>query len=231
MCEKNLKLYIEKLRSPSCRPDQEMYDDNFEQVTARRPWLAKQPADHEVAEREERPLSIQVRLLIESESAGVFNEEIGYETVIGLVRHLDDAASNKGLFGHLARHASWEVRCSVAGMDNIDEATVELLCQDPCIEVRRALSDHALFREWASTAILHKLAAADIECARNIAYNLRDFTRADVNLLAGELSRHTDPDIRRVLASTYATPKKILRQLLWDGDPGVRASARSTLRA
>jgi len=114
-------------------------------------------------------------------------------------------------------------------MDHLDEATIELLCHDPCIEVRRILSTHALFRKWANTDILLTLAAADIECARNIAHHLRDYTGADVNLLAAELSRHTDPDIRRVLANCCSTPKKILRQLLWDRDPGIRASARSTI--
>lgn len=174
-------------------------------------------------------MSVIICLRIVVDGEDLLMQDLSYECVIGLTARLDDTPSNTALFGHLAKHASGEVRSLIASKDNLDQATIEFLSQDASIDVRRALVAQTSFREWASTQALLEYIAADSECAKMIACNMRDYSNADINQLATELCKHPDPDVRNTLASGWGAPKKYLRQLFSDPDPSVRASAMRTL--
>ena len=184
-------------------------------------WFAS--ADKESA------LSVIFCLRIVFDGEDLLQQDLSYECVVGLTARLDDTPGNTAVFGHLAKHASGEVRILIASRENLDQSTIDILSQDASIDVRRALVAQTSFREWASTQVLLEYIAADSECAKTIACNVRDYSNADINQLATELCKHPDPDVRNTLASGWGAPKKYLRQLLSDPDLSVRASAMRTL--
>ena len=173
--------------------------------------------------------SVKFKLVIEVDNAEVFNEELGSECVSGVAGRLQDIADNKDLFGFLAKCASSEVRSDIAYKDNLHEDTVALLAQDASIDVRRRICGQTPFREWASTELLLDYISADIDCAKTIAGGVGEYNNADVNKIAVELCKHSDPDVRNALAGSWGAPKKFVKQLLSDSDSSVRASARRTL--
>lgn len=173
--------------------------------------------------------NIKFKLVIEVDGSVSHTEDLGAECLDALANRLQDVSDNFDLFGYLAQSSSSEVRKSIAYKESISEVTIELLACDTCIDVRRNLSGQAPFREWASTEIALQFLRDDVECAKNIAGKLGDFTTADINKLGAEICAHSDPDVRNALASSWGAPKKYVKQLLSDPDPMVRASAKNTL--
>jgi hypothetical protein len=173
--------------------------------------------------------SVKFRLVIEVDNAEVFAEELGSECVGGVAGRLQDVVDNKDLFGLLAKCASSEVRSDIAYKDNLHEETVALLAQDASIDVRRRLCGQTPFKEWASTELLLEYISSDIDCAKTIAGSVAEYKNADMNKVAVDLCKHSDPDVRNVLAGNWGSPKKFVKQLLSDADPSVRSSAKRTL--
>lgn len=173
--------------------------------------------------------SVKYSLLIEVDGGEVVQTELGYECVSSLASRLDDSHENQSIFECMALSQSSEVRGEIATKSCISESTAELLADDPSIEVRRRLIGSTPFQEWASTELLLDYIKQDVECARSIAYNLESFLNAQVDKLAEEISAHSDPDVRNALAGNWRTPKKLLKKMLADADPGVRATAKRAL--
>ena len=133
------------------------------------------------------------------------------------------------LLGYLAQSSSSEVRKTVAGNDYINQDTLELLAKDKAVDVRRSILYCDEFRAWATTEMVIDYIQSDIECAKQIAGSLDNFTEVDTNTVADMLRNHVDPGVRLELANSYKTPKKILKQLLSDPEHSVRCAARETL--
>lgn len=169
------------------------------------------------------------KLVVEISGSEVFNEELDAECVNAIAQRLQDESENTKLFGYLAKSSSSEVRSDIAYKDNLDEETIQLLSEDTYIEVRRKLCNQTTFREWASTELLLQYIKSDVDCAKEIARNLDEYSNADADVLAVEICKHSDPDVRNALAGSYGGPKKFLKQLLSDSDAGVRASAKRSL--
>lgn len=172
---------------------------------------------------------MKYKLVIEADGVEVFNEELGSECVEGLANNFEDISENRELFGLLAKSSSSEVRKAIARKDNLNEASLELLAQDPSIEVWRYLCTQTVFQKWASTEMLLKYIDGDIECASRIAQNIREFINADEKKIEGTVSAHSDPIVRKSFADGYGASKRLLKQLLSDPDAGVRAAAKRSL--
>lgn len=169
------------------------------------------------------------KLIIEVDGNEVSNEEIGYQSLNALVNSVPDVPEACDLCGYLALSPSWQVRADIAYRDHLNEKTVELLAEDPSVEVRRRLCSQTPFKEWAPTELLLNYISSDIEIARIIASNISEYNNADVNAMATKLFNHSDPDVRASLAQNWGAPKKVLKQLLSDSDLSVRAAAERTL--
>ena len=171
------------------------------------------------------------KLVVEVDQKEAHSVALGSEAVTGLISGLwhHEEVDSVSLYEYFALSPSSGVRSSVAGMKHINENTLALLAKDDAIEVRRAISANAKFRDWATTEILSDYIRSDIECAKEIAGSLGDFTCADTNVIAAVICNHSDPEVRQALAESYSAPKKFVKQLVTDPDRGVRAAAKYTL--
>ena len=111
----------------------------------------------------------------------------------------------------------------------INEDILERLAKDKAVDVRRSVSDCNKFKTWATAEIVIDYIQSDIECAKNIALEIGDFTEVDTNTIADVLCNHSDPGVRIALADSYKAPKNILKQLLSDPEHSVRCAARESL--
>ena len=171
------------------------------------------------------------KLVVEVDQKEVHSVALGSQAVSGLISGLpfhqgDEDAS---IYDYLALSPSSGVRRDVAGVDFINEHTLALLAKDDAIDVRRAISTNAKFRDWATTEMLSDYIRSDIECANEIAASLGDFTCADTNVIAAVICNHSDPEVRQTLANSYNAPRKFVKQLASDPDQSVRAAAKHTL--
>lgn len=171
------------------------------------------------------------KLVVEVDQKEVHSVALGSHAVSGLISGLPfhQGDENASLYEYLALSPSSGVRRDVAGVDFINEHTLALLAKDDAIDVRRAISANAKFRDWATTEILSDYIRSDIECAKEIAGSLGDFTCADASMIAAVMCGHSDPEVRLALARSYSAPKKFVKQLVTDPDQGVRAEAKYTL--
>ena len=171
------------------------------------------------------------KLVVEVDQKEAHSVALGSQAVSGLINGLwhheeDDIVS---LYEYFAQSPSSGVRSEVARMEHINENTLELLAKDDAVEVRRAISTNAKFRDWATTEMLSDYIRSDIECAKEIAGSLGDFTCADANMIAAVMCNHSDPEVREALADSYNAPRKFVKQLVTDPDQSVRAAAKRTL--
>ena len=171
------------------------------------------------------------KLVVEVEQKEVHSVTLGSEAVSGLISGLSfrQGDENARLYEYLALSPSSGVRRNVAGIEHINENTLELLAKDDAIDVRRAISENAKFGDWATTEILSDYIRSDIECAKKIAASLGDFTCADASVIAAVICDHSDPEVRLAMAESWNAPKKFVKQLVTDPDQGVRAAAKHTL--
>ena len=171
------------------------------------------------------------KLVVEVDQKEAHSVALGSEAVSGLISGLSfhQGDENASLYEYFALSPSSGVRRAVAGMEHINENTLELLAKDDAIDVRRAISTNAKFRDWATTEILSDYIRSDIECAKEIAASLGDFTCADANVIATVICNHSDPEVRQALAESWNAPRKFVKQLVTDPDQGVRAAAKHTL--
>ena len=171
------------------------------------------------------------KLVVEVDQKEVHSVALGSRAVTGLINgqwpHEDDEIVS--LYEYFAQSPSSGVRSEVARMEHINENTLELLAKDNAVEVRRAISTNAKFRDWATTEMLSDYIRSDIECAKEIAGSLGDFTCADANMIAAVMCNHSDPEVRQALADSYNAPRKFVKQLVTDPDQSVRAAAKRTL--
>ena len=171
------------------------------------------------------------KLVVEVDKKEVHSVALGSRAVTGLINsqwpHED--GNIVSLYEHFAQSPSSGVRSEVARMEHINENTLELLTKDDAIDVRRAISTNAKFRDWATTEILSDYIRSDIECAKEIAESLGNFTCADAIEIAALICNHSDPEVRQALAESWNAPRKFVKQLVTDPDQSVRAAAKHTL--
>lgn len=168
-------------------------------------------------------------ITVKKDDNEVYTQELGAEALARMLSGIADTPSNEELIYYVANSKSSEVRQDVAYRDKINEATLELLVHDTSIDVRRRLCGQQAFCDWATTEIVLDYATSDVECAKTIASRLSDYSNADAAVIGDVLLAHSDPDVRNALAGNWGTPKKMLKKLLADEDPGVRSSAQRTL--
>jgi Asp-tRNA(Asn)/Glu-tRNA(Gln) amidotransferase C subunit len=155
--------------------------------------------------------------------------EIGYDDLSSIVSSLPDSSDFEEVFNVLAAHPSATVRESIAGKDKISEETVNILASDSDAIVIRALVRSDAARDTLTTAQLIEMIKRDVDTAENIAGYVESYNNAEADDIAEALAQHSDPRIRNALAGNSSAPKKILKGLLKDEDPRVRASAKQSL--
>jgi len=155
--------------------------------------------------------------------------EIGYDDLSSIVSSLPDSPDFEEVFYVLAAHPSATVRESVAAKDKINEETVNILASDSDAVVIRALVRSDAARETLTTEQLIKMIKRDVDTAENIAGYVESYNSAEADDIAEALAQHSDPRVRNAVAGNLGSPKKILKNLLKDEDPRVRASAKQSL--
>jgi Asp-tRNA(Asn)/Glu-tRNA(Gln) amidotransferase C subunit len=155
--------------------------------------------------------------------------EIGYDDLSSIVSSLPDSSDFEEVFNVLAAHPSATVRESIAGKDKINEETVNILASDSDAVVIRALVRSDAARDTLTTEQLIEMIKRDVDTAENIAGYVESYNNAEADDIAEALAQHSDPRVRNALAGNSSSPKKILKNLLKDEDPRVRASAKQSL--
>ncbi|MFN5881312.1 MAG: hypothetical protein ACK44L_06335 [Burkholderiales bacterium] len=158
-----------------------------------------------------------------------FELELGFEDFSQIVSNLPDTAEHADLFDLLSEHPSIAIREYVAMKDNLAESTVKRLAADRDVSVIRSLLRSSKGQEFLSTAQLLEMISRDVEAAESVANQVEAFDSADIDELAAALLKHGDARVRNSLAGNSSAPKKILKTLLKDPDPNVRASAQQSL--
>lgn len=173
--------------------------------------------------------TLKVRLVCEVDGEVVHDGEIGSDLIASLVSSIPESEDNADLLGYMALSPSCEVRQNVAYKDHLKEETIALLAADNSVEVLRNICSRDAFKHWATEEVLFKLIKHDVECAKNIASSVGEYSNVEANRVTVELCKHPDPGVRQRLADTYSTPKVVVKRLTQDVDSGVRAAAKKTL--
>ena len=155
--------------------------------------------------------------------------EIGYDDLSSIVSSLTDSPDFEEVFYILAAHPSATVRESIAGKDKINEETVKMLASDSDAVVIRALVKSDAARLNLTTEQLIEMTKRDVDTAENVACSFESYFNAEAEDIAEALAQHSDPRVRNAIAGNSSSPKKILKNLLKDEDPRVRASAKQSL--
>jgi hypothetical protein len=155
--------------------------------------------------------------------------ELSFEDIASIVSNVPDTPENAGIFEIFSVHPSAAVREYVAGKDNLNGSTVQILAEDKFVDVLRRLvrSDNA--RDCLDTEQLLSIIDRDIEAAKNIASYVESYAAAETDEITAYLLKHPDPQVRAELAGNSSASKKALRSLLKDEDAAVRYAAKRTL--
>ena len=156
------------------------------------------------------------------------NVPISSEAFASLVSSLPDSEIYKSIYAEFAKASAFGVRENVAYKDNLDEQTVFLLADDPVESVVENLirSDAA---KYLNEDMLYKLIDRSSKLAADIADKVNNFEDSNLDKLCEVLANHSDPQVRRNLATNYGVPEKVLKKLKSDEDPEVAYYAEKSL--
>ncbi len=169
------------------------------------------------------------KLVIVDRDKEILSKTLSYSAVVAILNELPDLAEHGDLYQVAAKHPSRDVRGVVAQKNTISAAICNVLASDASIEVLRNLTSNASFKEYATMNLLKKFIEKDVDIAKQIAWNIDAYQRANLNKLAVLISGHPDPDVLACLAACRSAPKKILKALLTHLDPHVSAMAQENL--
>jgi hypothetical protein len=172
---------------------------------------------------------VEARISLVVEGIAVHEAPMSYESLTSVVSGLPDIPENAEFFEKLAEHASSQVREQVAYKENINEATVLKLAKDESVNVIRNLARTTGFRRYITDDLVMELLDRDVEIACHIAQNFESLENIDRQKLTHRLLSSADPAVFAALAGNYATPKKIIKELIKHPDPYVASEAKRTL--
>jgi hypothetical protein len=155
--------------------------------------------------------------------------ELSFEDIASIVSNVTDDPENEDFFEIFSVHPSASVREYVAGKDNLNGSTVQILADDKCGDVLRRLVRSDKARDFLDTEQLLSIIDRDIEAAKNIASYVESYAAADIDEITAHLLKHPDPQVRAQLAGNSSAPKKALKTLLKDDDAAVRYAAKRSL--
>ena len=170
---------------------------------------------------------MKAKLIIEGEKN--LSIDLSYDDLASAVSNLPDTDDYTNVYAVLSAHPSVSVRDNVASKDKLDEATVNVLADDRDVAVIRSLVRSEKAREFLSTEQLVAIINRDVDAAESIAGYIESYEGADAEDVAEAIAKHLDPRVRNALAGNSSAPKKVLKNLLKDDDPRVRASAKQSL--
>lgn len=127
--------------------------------------------------------------------------DLPHSVVEDVVSFLEDTPSNAHFFEELSKHASSQVRVSVAAKTHLSVDALERLANDTSIEVVQAIvwNDDAL--KSLSLETLQLMIRRDVSIAKAIlAVGLDDISHAIKEVVIGELAKYKDPAISDELA-------------------------------
>ena len=172
---------------------------------------------------------IVFKIVVSESGNEVYSANLSYEIVSNIVSNFPDHVSSNDFFLLAAQHSASVVRENVAYKDHLNSDVLEILSKDSSISVLRNLVRSEAFKENVTKEELVELIKLDTEFAQTIAGSVDSYEQVDVNELASLLSVHEDPAVAYNLASSWSTPKKILKTLLKHSDPYVENEAKTRL--
>jgi hypothetical protein len=170
------------------------------------------------------------KLVVEENGSDIFTKPLSYENIANIISSYIDSSDSNELFILAARHPASSVRENVAYKDNISEEVLRILIQDKSISVLRNLVRSTAFKENSNAEDIEKLIKLDVEIAQNIAGDICSYQQADYDNLFSIILELDDPSVISSLASSYSTPKKILKVLLKNADSHVASEAKIRLQ-
>lgn len=152
-----------------------------------------------------------------------------YEFLKNFVRSLPDEEQFADLFYELAQSKSSEIRTFVADNDKINKETALLLLRDKNINILRDLPGNERVREIATMEDIQRLINTnDSDLLCNLASNAEDFNSSICELIAKELVKCEDTEVRYRLAGNRDIPVNILHELAKDEDESVAHKAKDS---
>jgi len=173
--------------------------------------------------------NVEFKLVVVESGKEIASKALSYEDVYGIISGLQDNDGNSKIFEVASKHAASNVREQAASKDHLSEVAIKALVNDPSINVVRSLVRSQKFKGSVDQKTLEMLIDRDPEVAQSIAGDLDSFSEADQNSLAQKLASHSDLTVLNALASSYNTPKKILKALSSHSDPYIASQAKEQL--
>lgn len=136
----------------------------------------------------------------------------------------------QALFIKLAQSSDPKIREFVADRDFISPEIIELLSNDPQINVVRELAGNAsAARQITQAQALRFLKRNDDDLLETLGRCLDWYSLCDPIALGEPLCKHPNPRVRAALAENQEVPEQLLQHLLEDKDLDVAKKARHSL--
>lgn len=169
------------------------------------------------------------KIVVNEDGKDNLERELSYDELNSIISTAQDTEDNRELFRLAANHPAGIVRENVAYKEKLSEDTVLLLSKDKNIQVLRNLVRTEKFKEIATIDEIERLMTLDTDIAQTIASDTSVFPEVDQNNLINSILKLNDPSILGCLASSWTTPKKILKELAKHSDLYVSSEAKRRL--
>lgn len=172
---------------------------------------------------------LEYKIVVTENGNEIFSDVLSDQMVSSIVSDYPDIAESVDFFTVASKHPASAVRESLAYKDNLPTEVLQTLSADQSLAVLRNLFRNDTFKKFATQELLENLIPRDLEIAQEVASSLNVYEEADSDKLAAILLAHPDPSVAMSLAAGWATPKKILKNLLKHPDPWIVRKANETL--
>lgn len=167
----------------------------------------------------------KVSLLIYDAEGNKHEMELSYSALGFALNGVEDTPENAKFLEYLATHPAAHVRHALAQKDFLTEKTISILSRDKSVSLLSNLVWRTAYKKYANEADISYAIDCDVEVAKDIATNITEFKKVSKEKILNKLLSCEDPAILEVIAGSYNTPKKIVKQFQKHTDGAIRFAA------
>jgi hypothetical protein len=160
--------------------------------------------------------------------------KLGHVELEAMCWSLEDRDKNAGVLNELAKSGCVEIRKTVASYEELYGDTIEMLIKDNSIEVLREIVSNNQATEYLEKDdLIRFFKLGDTELLSSIAADVERYSEqyeiCELKWVCEQLSNHSDPSVRAMLAENEDVPMYILQKLSEDEDIDVASKAEATI--